>query len=276
MEPHAEGIPADEDLWLGKTALSALSCEGRFLDLQESAFSWSLPIVKGKLGHKALEVDWHTGRSLVGPEVAERALGLLRDEGASIAGWLDSLDVPNTQLLLGDAAAYVAEFRDTWPPLPAEASPRLERSMRVRLAGGRIVLAGTPDLLLGTANRQEARMLLVDFKTGMRKPMQERQDLRFYGLLSTLKYGVAPWRWATFYVAECAWDVEDATEELLETAVERVADAVRRAVRLRWHHDPARKLDLVAGPSCRWCGRREGCEAADAEEARRAEVGGSA
>ncbi len=269
VEPHADGIPAGEDLWLGKTALTALSCEGRFLDLQDSSFEWSAPIVKGKLGHKALEVDWHTGRTLPGPEVAHRALAMMRDEGVSMANWLDTLDIPETQMLLGDAAAHVAEFRDTWPPLPAEANPRLERSMRVRLAGGRIVLAGTPDLLLGTANRSEARMLLVDFKTGMRKPMQERQDLRFYGLLSTLKYGVAPWRWATFYVAEGAWDVEDASEELLVTAVERVADAVRRAVRLRWHHDGSRPLELVAGPSCRWCGRRQGCETADAAEADR-------
>ncbi len=272
VEPHADGIPDGEDLWLGKTALASLSCEGRFLDQAESPFAWSLPMVRGKLGHKALEVDWHTGRRLEAPDVAGRALALLRDESSSVAEWLDEQDGPTRDLLLGEAAAHVAEFRDTWPSLPASSSPRLERPMRVRLADGRITLAGTPDLLLGTANRSEARMLLVDFKTGIRKPLQERQDLRFYGLLSTLKYGVAPWRWATFYVAECAWDVEDCSEELLSTAVERIADAVRRAVRLRWHRDPSRELQLAAGPGCQWCGRRPGCPAADAAEAERAAV----
>jgi hypothetical protein len=95
----------------------------------------------------------------------------------------------------------------------------------------------------------------------MRKPLQERQDLRFYGLLSTLKYGVAPWRWATFYVAECAWDLEDSSEELLFTAVDRVADAVRRAVRLRWHRPPEADLRLEPGPPCNWCGRAPTCPA---------------
>lgn len=267
VEPHAEGIPDGEELFLGKTALSALGCEGRFIDLQDSEFSWSLPIVKGKLGHKALEVDWHTGRQLDTRAASDRAMQALVEEGGSIAEWLDELGETDRQLLLGESAAYVAEFRDTWPLLPAGSNPRLEQPMRVGLAGGRIKLAGTPDLLLGTANKHEARMLLVDFKTGLRRPTMERQDLRFYGLLSTLKYGVAPWRWATFYVAECAWDLEDASEELLSTAVDRVVDAVKRAVRLRWHAPPDDQLVLSAGPACNWCGRRSTCPAkAEADE----------
>lgn len=270
VEPHAEGIPDGEELFLGKTTLSALACDGRFLDLAEQPFEWSLPIVQGKLGHKAFEVDWHTDRTLDTRATAERALAALVSEGGSIAQWLSALPEPERLLLLGAAGGQVAEFRDTWPILPRASSPRLEQPMRVRLAQGRVVLAGTPDLLLGTAVRDEARMLLVDFKTGHRRPLQERQDLRFYGLLSTLKYGVPPWRWATYYVAEGDWDHEDADEALLSTAVDRVIDAVKRAVRLRWHRPAEADLQLSAGPACNWCGRREDCPAkaaADAEAA---------
>ncbi len=225
-------------------------------------------MVRGKLGHKALEVDWHTERALDTRAASDKAFELLVEGDRSVGSFLGELDPTDRALLLGEAAAYVAEFRDTWPALPPGSNPRLEQPIRVRLAEGRIVLAGTPDLLLGTANAQEARMLLVDFKTGLRKPMQERQDLRFYGLLSTLKYGVPPWRWATFYVAECAWDAEDASQELLVTAVERVADAVRRAVRLRWHRPAEEDLVLNAGPACGWCGRAESCPAKAEADAR--------
>lgn len=272
VEPHADGIPEGEELFLGKTSLSALACEGRFVDLESEPFEWSMPIVRGKLGHKALEVDWHTDRTLDTHAASERALATMQEEGGTIADHIAGLDDTDRRLLLADSAAYVAEFRDTWPALPRGSNPRLEQPMRVRLAGGRVVLAGTPDLLLGTAHRSEARMLLVDFKTGHRRPLQERQDLRFYGLLSTLKYGVPPWRWATFYVAECAWDMEDASEELLDTAVDRVVDAVKRAIRLKWHRPPEDQLRLAAGPACNWCGRRADCPAkaaADAEFAAR-------
>lgn len=267
VEAHAEGIPDGEDLWLGKTALSALACEGRFVDLQDDEFAWSVPMVRGKLSHKALEVDWHVQRSLDTRATAQRAMDLLVDEGGSLGPFLEELDDTDRALLVGEAAAFVSEFRDTWPTLPPGSNARLEQSMRVRLADGRIVLAGTPDLLLGTANAREARMLLVDFKTGMRRPMSERQDLRFYGLLATLKYGVTPWRWATYYVAECAWDAEDCSADLLATAVERVADAVRRAVRLRWHRPADDQLVLSAGPACDWCGRADDCPAKAARDA---------
>lgn len=264
IEQHVDGIPDDEQLFLGKTGLAALACEGRFLDLEDQPFEWSIPIVRGKLGHKALEVDWHTDRELSTRDAASRAFEVLADEPGGLGDWLDALDDVDRKMLHGEAAAYVAEFRDTWPTLPPGANARLEQPMRVSLAGGRVKLAGTPDLLLGTANRHEARMLLVDFKTGLRKPLVERQDLRFYGLLSTLKYGVPPWRWATFYVAESDWDLEDCSAELLTTAVDRVVDAVRRAVRLRWHTPAEADLVLSAGPACDWCGRRDTCPEAEA------------
>jgi hypothetical protein len=99
-------------------------------------------------------------------------------------------------------------------------------------------------------------MLLVDLKTGFRRPDVERQELRFYALLLTLKHGQPPFRWAAHYVAEGAWDVEDFRPELLETAVRRTVDSIDQAVRLG---DPDAQERLRAGRWCRFCPRRDTC-----------------
>jgi hypothetical protein len=144
-----------------------------------------------------------------------------------------------------------------WPVLPSALHVRSEQSVRVELLGGRVVLSGTPDLTMGRVRDERARMLLVDLKTGLRRPDQERQELRFYALLLTLKHGQPPFRWAVHYVAEGAWDAEDYRPELLQTAVRRTLDGIRQAVRLR--PDDAQER-LHAGRWCRFCPRRDTCE----------------
>ena len=55
-----------------------------------------------------------------------------------------------------------------------------------------------PDLAFGRPTGPDARSLLIDFKTGGRHGAHV-DDLRFYALVFTLRWGVPPWRVATFY-----------------------------------------------------------------------------
>ena len=258
----ADRVPAGERLFLGKSSLGALVCDGRYLDQRDSPFSWSTQLAGGKLAHRAIELDHAVRREPPPDEVVAHAWHEAVTVGDSLADWLNGLGPLEASTLRHTTEQRVTDFRDTWPILPAQAHLRLEHRIDATLAGGRVLVRGTPDMTLGGVRDDRCRMLLVDLKTGRRNPLAERQDLRLYALLATLKYGLPPFRWATFYVSEGAWDVEDLDPQLLHGAVRRVVDAARRAVELEYDRPDEGALRLVGGAWCRYCGRRPGCPAA--------------
>lgn len=261
LAPLADRIPPGQRLFLGKSSLGALVCDGRYLDQEDSPFEWSPQLAGGKLAHRAIELD-QAARREVGPdEVVDHAWVEYVTAGDSFADWLNRLDRVGASALRHTAEQRVTDFRDTWPVLPPSAHLRLEHRIEATFLDGRIIVRGTPDLTLGGVRDDRCRMLLVDLKTGQRNPMSERQDLRLYALLATLKYGLAPFRWATYYVSEGAWDHEDLDDGLLHAAVRRVVDAATQAARLRFHRPAEADLRLVGGAWCRYCGRRETCPA---------------
>jgi hypothetical protein len=262
VEDAARRIPDGRDVFVGKWSLDALVCDGWYRDRQDADFAWSVPAARGKLAHRAVELDWKLRRALPPDGVVARVWDeLASDPRDNLAGYLNTVEPVDAAELRHDAEQLLSEFRDTWPAIPPIAAPRLEQRVRVRLAGGKVVLSGTPDLVLGRVRRDECRMLLVDFKTGQRKPQAERDELRFYALLLTLKYGVAPWRWAAYYVAECAWDAEDLDPDALFAAVRRVTDGVEQAVRLEVERVAEPGWTLRGGPHCAWCSRASTCPA---------------
>lgn len=256
-------IPPGEHVFVGKSSLDTLVCDGWHRDRAERSFRYSPAIVRGRLVHRAVELDWKTRRR----HPAEAVVGRVWEELASdprdgLAGYLNGLDPFAGGELRHDAEQLLHEFRDTWPALPSVAAARLEQKVRVELAGGAVRLQGTPDLTLGRVRGDRCRMLLVELKTGQRRPQAERDELRFYALLLTLKYGVAPWRWATYYVTECAWEAEDLDPDALWAAARRVVAGVEQAVRLRTDTPEEETLQLQGGPHCAWCSRAAACPAA--------------
>jgi hypothetical protein len=263
--PALDLLPDGETLGLNKSQLAALACDGRFLDLDEGEFAWAVPMVHGKLAHRAVELDWRSGREQDPSWLVERAWAELAEEG-DLGEFLDGLDPVDRGELRSGAAELVTEVRDLWPPVPTTWSPRLETPLSVTFAGGRIRVRGKTDLTIGRVRADQRQMIIVDLKSGWRRPDQERQDLRLYGLLATIKYGVAPFRLATYYLSEGAWDVEEVTPAILEGAAQRVADGAVRAARLRYARPADADLELVTGRYCRWCGRAETCPAYAADD----------
>lgn len=263
IEPALDGIPDGEQLWVSKSWLDRLACDGWFLDGLDEPFEWSTAAARGTLAHRAIELDWRSERRFAPDDLVGRAWEALASDGGTLADFCNGLDGLTRAQLQHDAEQLLTEFRDTWPLLPSRTHARLEQRIRVRLGDGKVVLSGAPDLTIGGIRDQACRVLLVDLKTGRRKPVVERQELRFYALLRTLKYGQAPFRWAAYYVAEGAWDAEDLDETLLDLAVKRVVDGVHQAVRLRWHRPDDAALRLRGGAYCRWCTRAATCPAAE-------------
>jgi PD-(D/E)XK nuclease superfamily protein len=261
IAPVAAALARGARLTLNKTVLAALVCDGRYLDHLEADFAWSAQLLRGKLVHRAVELDWRSERRHAAAEVVERAwadVTVAEDIAAVLAG-LDRLDA---DVLRQEVTQLLLDLRDLWPAIPAAWTPRFEQPAAASFADGAVTVRGRADLVIGRPHQRERRRIVIDFTTGWRNPQRERQDLRLYALLLTLRDGVEPWRLATYYVAEGAWDVEDVTPDGLEAAVHHVLDAVARAARLL--RDPEGDLRLTAGPWCRWCGRVDSCPAAAA------------
>lgn len=253
-------VPEGEQIRLHKSSLAALACDGRYLDQQATPFSWSVPVLRGKLAHRAIELDWRSDRRFTARRLVDRAWQELSDE-LRAGAFLDALDPLAAAVLRSEAQELVIDLRETWPPIPEGWSPRTERPVAVTLGGGAVQIRGTPDLTIGRIDRHQRQVIVVDLKTGWRRPTQDRQALRLYALLLTLKHGVAPFRVASYYVTEGAWDVEEVDETRLEAAARQVVDGVRRAATLHYRRPDADELRLVPGAYCRWCHRADRCPA---------------
>lgn len=248
-----------DTVWVSKSRLDRLVCDGLYRAALEEPFTYNTTIAIGTLAHRAIELDHATRREQPPEAIVERAWHeAVTQPGDALAVFANGLDEIDAAALRQEVEQLLAEHRDVWPPLPSQLHVRAEQSVRVELLDGGVVLMGTPDLLVGRVRDDRARMLLVDLKTGLRRPEVERQELRFYALLLTLKYGQPPFRWAVHYVAEGAWDAEDFRPELLDTAVRRTLDGIDQAVRLR---DEDAEEQLRVGRWCRFCPRRDGCPA---------------
>lgn len=263
----------DEALFIGKRALSTvLGCPARYMADLAEPFEWSLPIARGVLAHKAIELSVFWPVEPTPLELVENALARLAEDESGIGRFVRGLDTTDTAELCSQANNRVSAFLECWPPLKRQWRPALESPVRAELAGGRIVLSGKVDLTLGKASGATAGKVIVDVKTGAFSP-SHRDDLRFYALLDTLRIGVPPRRLATYYLDQGRFTPEDVTEALLRAAVARTVDAMTTIVALR-----AGQLDAARWPSagCRFCPIRATCAEGSAYLRRRDDDDGQA
>jgi hypothetical protein len=143
--------------------------------------------------------------------------------------------------------------------------------MKAELLGGSLVVSGKVDLCIGRPDQTQpmrAQRLLIDLKTGGAYA-EHAEDNRVYALLHTLRFGVPPYRVASFFLEGGTWQAEDVHEELLFHAADRVIATARSAAALRAGREPA----LTPGRWCAWCPRVEVCPSADLEPFGAATVG---
>jgi len=251
-------LGAEEDLNLSKHLLSRIhGCEVRLLaeDAAEDGFVVTVPIARGTVAHKAVELGIHWRGEPLPLDLVDEAMAALTHTDHWLTDFLQTCTEVERAELRSGAADRVAKFFECFPPLQAKWRPVTESSQRVDLADGRICLRGKVDLTLGTARANQAGKVVIDLKTGGANPAH-RDDLRFYALLDTIRVGVPPRLVASFYLDLGVAHTEAVTEGVLDATVARTVDGARRLAALR-----AGTVAPIYRPSraCRWCIAREGC-----------------
>ncbi|MFV0258476.1 MAG: PD-(D/E)XK nuclease family protein [Acidimicrobiales bacterium] len=247
----------DEAVFVSKRSLALLhACEHRYVADQADEFVWSIPVARGVVTHKAIEllVGWRGEPTPL--ELVERAIDRLEADENGVGGFLAELDAAERAQLTGLANDQVATFCETFPPLRRHWVPVAESRVRAELCDDRLALLGKVDLTLGRADGNVAGKVLIDLKGGRPSPTHG-DDLRFYALLETLKLGVPPRLLVTYYLEAGEPRAETVTVDLLEAAARRVIDAVAKLVDIT---GPAARIpERTGGPGCRWCPARPDC-----------------
>jgi hypothetical protein len=134
-----------------------------------------------------------------------------------VSAWSDL----EKRTLSATLATHVAHLMELTPHFASGWLPRTDDRVAIPLAGGRIVLAGTFDLLVGAPTPDTASLCAIGLTTGGRWA-QARTGLHYLALLETLRSGTPPFRLALLQSAVGRYGVEDVREEHLGAIVTHV------------------------------------------------------
>ncbi len=268
IEEAVRELELRETLWLGKEKLNQHSrCEGQYqavIQGESAPFSHSAKSAYGVLLHKAVEVEVGAREGMDPHQVAQVAVGRVLEREERFAEYWGGLPGTEQDEVLMEVVRRVTLFQASFPPLKPlrrELAPITELPVKAELLGGDLVLSGRIDLVLGLPDTLEptrATRLAVDLKSGGAYP-EFAEDMRFYALVMTLRFGVPPYRAASLFLESGTWQSEDVTEELLQHAADRVIGAARAAAGLVNGREPA----LRPGSYCVWCPRSSTCPVAE-------------
>lgn len=246
----ASEIDPDDPLRPTKHSLMTVhGCELRHLTEAAAPFEWRPPMARGSVVHKAIELSLHLRGDHSPLALVDEALDRLEATDSSLAAWLATCSEVERAELRALANEQVVAFFECFPPLKRSWQPVTEYKWRVDLLDGRISISGRPDLVIGRNDGSTAGKVVIDFKTGARS-VAHTDDLRLYALLEALRTGVPPRLTATLYLDSGTVQTEAITEAVLDAAVARTADGIRKL-----HELSVGTRAPVTRPSgaCRWC-----------------------
>lgn len=247
----------DDTIWVSKHALGqVMGCEKKYLAEEEAQFQWSVPLARGSIAHKAIELSIHWRREPEPLALVDEALSRLTEGDDSLGDWLQTTSETERAELRAESNDRVVKFMECFPPLKAQWRPVTESRLRLEVHD-RFVFSGKVDLTLGHPEGNRAGKVLIDLKTGGFSP-QHLEDLRFYALIEAIRLGTPPRRIASYYLDQGSSVPEDVTEDVLFAAAARLIDGTTKIVELLASE---REPNLVPGPICRWCPVLDDCEA---------------
>jgi hypothetical protein len=153
----------------------------------------------------------------------EDALDALRvDPGrAAIVRHVTDMTRESRSGLGASLTSHVTNLVNLTPRFAPGWLPRTDDRVAIPLAGGRIVLSGVFDLLVGAPVPNTATLCALGLTTGGRWA-EARTVLHYLALLETLRSGTPPFRIALLHSAVGRLGVEDVLEEHLRSIVSHV------------------------------------------------------
>lgn len=149
-----------------------------------------------------------------------------------MARHIQQMSAPERTRLATSLDQHTDHLRQLTPRFAASWLPRTADRVAIPLAGGRVVLSGVFDLLVGAPTSGAASVCALSLCTGD-SWAQARTTLHFLALLETLRNGTPPFRMALLHTASGRYGMEDVREEHLNVIVsqlaQRMADLGRHA-----------------------------------------------
>ena len=155
------------------------------------------------------------------------ALDALRAEGsggaaASTVVSVETMEEAARTALGAVVATHAAHLSDLVPRLAPGWMPRTDDRVAIPLAGGRVVLHGVFDLLVGLPRPGTASLCALGLCTGG-SWARERRSLHYLALLETLRSGAPPFRLALLETGSGRYGIEDVREEHLRAIASHLA-----------------------------------------------------
>ncbi len=258
LAEHVAELPASvSSVRVNKQSLSqVLLCEAHYLAQKGAIGVQSVEMLLGTLVDALFRVHITAGSGAYAANPLEAALLVLEAEGDrdDVVGALKELGGDGTRRLSEQLRAHMEHVGADWSPLPSSWLPRTQEKVEIPLAGGRVLLTGVFDLLLGAPAAERASECILELKSGRRR-LDHRLDLQFYALIETLRSGAPPFRVATYYSSTGELDTEDIFEEMLLASLRRTLDGTIRLCRLVSGEEARR----TPNPLCAWCAGLDEC-----------------
>ena len=257
LHPMLDELGPDGDVVVTKRLLGQIhGCEVKLLAEDDDEFVVTVPVARGTVAHKAIELGIHWPGEPAPLDLVDEAIARLTQTDHWLSDWLQTATLADRAELRSEAGDRVSKFLECFPPLAPIWRPVTESSLWADLLDGRVRLRGKVDLTIGTPNGHRAGKVIIDLKTGATSTAH-RDDLRFYALVETLRIGVPPRLIASYYLDSATLQTEAVTEALLESTVARTVDGARRFVDLRnGSVAPVKRPSVV----CRWCPVMHTCD----------------
>jgi hypothetical protein len=207
----------------GALVLGARQLLGRPSEL--SAPGGGTPDLLGRLVHTLFRQLVHG--VAVGAPLAD-ALDALRAGGDDVTtGQVTALSAAARGALGEALTQHVMNLERIVPRFAPGWMPRTDDAVAIPLAGGRVVLRGVFDVLVGVPRAGTASLCALGLATG--GPWaRERRSLHFLALLHLLRAGTPPFRVALFESESGRYGVEDVREDHLRAMAAHVAAALER------------------------------------------------
>jgi hypothetical protein len=182
-------------------------------------------LVLSRLAHALLRQLVHAGEIT---DPLGDAVDALRTSGDDVeVHHVESLSETARRALSETLAVHARHLTALVPRFAPGWMPRTNDRVAIPLGGGRVVLHGVFDLVVGLPQPRTASLCALGLSTG--GPwVAERRSLHFLSLLETLRSGTPPFRLALLESASGRYGVEDVREEHLRAIASHIATWLAR------------------------------------------------